>query len=147
MKSYLRKNHLFPKILVDLSRSSFCYVFFLLFRESIMNKCFYKKAVFKYFAIFTEKHVCWSLFLNKNACLQSWNFIKKSLRRRCFPVKFPVKLSSLKNICERLFLSIFSEYSCKITYFVRPISCLLFVTILIFLLLQKIFMWRWEGLS
>ena len=30
---------------------------------------FYKKVVFKNFAIFTEKHLCWSLFLIK--------FIKK----------------------------------------------------------------------
>ena len=26
---------------------------------------FYKKAVLKHFAIFTEKHLCWSLFLIK----------------------------------------------------------------------------------
>ena len=31
----------------------------------------YKEAVLKNFAIFTGKHLCWSLFLNKNAGLQS----------------------------------------------------------------------------
>ena len=30
----------------------------------------YKKGVLKHLAIFTEKHLCWSLFLNKNAGLQ-----------------------------------------------------------------------------
>ena len=74
------------------------------------------------FTIFTGNHLCWS------------RFIKKNLKQRCFPVKFA------KNL-------IFIEYSCKITYFVVLISYLLFVTILVFLLLQKILMWRWEGLS
>ena len=73
------------------------------------------------FTNFTGNHLCWS------------RFIKKNLKQRCFPVKFA------KNL-------IFIEYSCKITYFVVPISYLLFVTILVFLLLQKILMWRWEGL-
>ena len=74
------------------------------------------------FTNFTGNHLCWS------------RFIKKNLKQRCFPVKLA------KNL-------IFIEYSCKITYFVVPISYLLFVTILVFLLLQKILMWRWEGLS
>ena len=45
---------------------------------------FNKNAVLKNFAIFTEKHLRWSLFLNKNVDLQSWNFIKKRLQRRFF---------------------------------------------------------------
>ena len=36
--------------------------------------------------LFTEKHLCWNLFLNKNAGFQSWNFIKKRLHYRRFPV-------------------------------------------------------------
>ena len=66
---------------------------------------FFKKAVLKHFAVFTEKDLCCSLFVNKNAGLQSWNHIKKRLQHRCFPVniaKFLGKLV-LKNICERLF--------------------------------------------
>ena len=66
---------------------------------------FYKKAVLKNFAILTEKDLCCSLFLNKNAGLQSWNLIKKRLQHRYFPVniaKFLRKLV-LKNICEQLF--------------------------------------------
>ena len=36
-----------------------------------MSRSSIKKAVLKNFAIFTEKHLRWSLFLNKNAGLQS----------------------------------------------------------------------------
>ena len=39
---------------------------------------FYIKRSLKYFAIFTGKDLCWSLFLIK--------FIKKNLQHRCFPV-------------------------------------------------------------
>ena len=49
----------------------------------------FKKAVFKSFAIFTGKHLCWNQFLVQN--------IAKYLRA-------PI----LKNICERLFLEICS---------------------------------------
>ena len=45
----------------------------------------YKKAVFKFFAKFTGKHLCWSLFLLKLQA-QAHNFIKKILQHRCFPV-------------------------------------------------------------
>ena len=34
------------------------------------QKLFNKKAVLKYFVIFTGKHLCWNLFFNKNAGLQ-----------------------------------------------------------------------------
>ena len=51
-----------------------------------MNRSSIKKAVPKSFAIFTEKHLCWSLFLNKDSGLQSWNFVKKRLQQRCFSV-------------------------------------------------------------
>ena len=73
--------------------------------EKYYEQVFHKKAVLKNFAIFTEKHPCWSLFLNKKSGLQSWNFIKTRLQHRCFPVdiaKFS-RTSVLKNIFERLF--------------------------------------------
>ena len=41
---------------------------------------FFKILVLKNFANFTGKHLCWSLF---------FNFIKKRLQHKCFPVKFP----------------------------------------------------------
>ena len=61
-----------------------------------------KKAVLKNFA---EKHLRWNPYLNKNAGLQSWNFIKKSLQHRLFPVNIAKFLRTpiLQNIFERLF--------------------------------------------
>ena len=66
---------------------------------------FNKKAALKNFAIFTEKHLPSSLFLNKNVGLQSWNFIKKRLQHRFFPANIAkfFRTPVLENICERLF--------------------------------------------
>ena len=50
------------------------------FRSS-RSQMFFKIGVLKNFAIFTEKHLCWSLFLIK---LQASR--PKRLRQRCFPV-------------------------------------------------------------
>ena len=62
-----------------------------------------KKAALKNFAIFTGKHLCWSLFF-KVADLQARNVIKKRLQHRCFPVNIANDLRTpiLKNICEVL---------------------------------------------
>ena len=46
---------------------------------------FFNKGILKNYAIFTGKHLCWSLFLMK---LQACNFIKKRLQQRYFPVNF-----------------------------------------------------------
>ena len=66
------------------------------FRKS-EKEVFCKKSVFKYFAIFTGKYLCWSLFLIK--------FIKKKHQHRCFSVNIArfLRASILQNICERLF--------------------------------------------
>ena len=63
--------------------------------KSSQRRCSTKKAVLKKFAIFTRKHLCWSLW----AC----NFIKKSFQHRCFPVNIAkfLRTPDLKNICER----------------------------------------------
>ena len=88
--------------------------FFIIFQKQ-PPEVVYKKAVHKYFAIFTGKHLCWSLFIkvadlktpthvfsceyrnihrktpvlkslfNKVAGLKACNFIKKRLQRRRFP--------------------------------------------------------------
>ena len=50
------------------------------------QKVFCKKTVLNNFAIFTEKYLCWCLFFNGNAGLQTCNFIKKRLQHRCFLV-------------------------------------------------------------
>ena len=47
---------------------------------------FYKKAVFKNFAIFTGKHLCWSLFLIKLQALWRGTLFKKRHQHRCFPI-------------------------------------------------------------
>ena len=62
------------------------------------REVFFKKAVLKIFAIFTRKHLCWSL--------QACNFIEKRHQHRCFTVSIAkfLRTSILKNICQRLFL-------------------------------------------
>ena len=110
------------RILIDLLQSSFCYVpnftilkysskiSIIIYHQIKISKryneqVFNKKAVLKNFAIFTEKHLRWSFFLNKNAGLQSWNFIKKRFQHRFFPVNIAKFLRTpiFENICKRLF--------------------------------------------
>ena len=70
----------------------------IIIRQKQPPETFYKKEVLRDFPMFTGQHVCWSLFLIK---LQAWNFIKKRLQHRCFPVntaKF-LRAPILKNIC------------------------------------------------
>ena len=54
--------------------------------RSNLSQTFFKIGVLKTFAMFTGKHVCWNLFLIKCYCLNDYNFIKKKLQHRCFPV-------------------------------------------------------------
>ena len=57
---------------------------YLFYQQKQPPEVFYKKAVLKSFTTFTEKHMCWSLFLI--ICRQkSCKFIKKRLQHRCFP--------------------------------------------------------------
>ena len=63
-----------------------------------------KKAILKHFLIFTGKHLCRGLFLNKVAGHQACNFIKKRLQRSYFLAniwKF-IRRLILKNISEQL---------------------------------------------
>ena len=68
------------------------------YHKNSHRKCSIKKVVLKNFAMFTKKHLCWSLF---------WvNVIKERLQQKSFPVnntKF-LRTPILKNICERLLL-------------------------------------------
>ena len=57
------------------------------FRSS-PSQMFFKKGVLKNFVNFSGKHLCWSLFFNIVAGIQTCYFIKKRLQHRCFPVKF-----------------------------------------------------------
>ena len=68
-------------------------------------EAFCKKGVLKIFANFTGKHLCWSLFFNKVACLQPASFLRRASRT-------PI----LKNICKQLLLEVRSsrpEAFCK----------------------------------
>ena len=49
------------------------------------SKLVFKIDVLENFANFTEKHLCWSLFLIK---LETCNFTRKRIQLSCFPVKF-----------------------------------------------------------
>ena len=63
---------------------------------------FCKKGVLKNFSNFTEKHLCWSLFLQPSGL----QLIKKILQGSCFHVNFATILRTflLKNIRKRLLL-------------------------------------------
>ena len=67
--------------------------------RSSHRRCSINKAVFKNFAIFTWKYLCWSIFLIKQ-------IIKIRLQHRDFPVNIPKFLRTpvLKNIYKQLLL-------------------------------------------
>ena len=48
-----------------------------------------------FFTIFTEKHLCWSLFFDKVAILGPATLFKKRIRNRCFPVNIEKILIAL----------------------------------------------------
>ena len=52
------------------------------------QRCSIKNGVLKSIAIFTEKHLCQSLFFNKVEGLRPETLLKKSLWHRCFPMNF-----------------------------------------------------------
>ena len=74
------------------------------------EEVFCKKTVLKNLLIFTEKHLEWSLFFNKNAGLQGCNFIKKRLQHWRFLANIAKFLRALilKHICGQLLLRVFS---------------------------------------
>ena len=58
--------------------------------ENFLNTI--KKAGLKNFPIFTGKHLCWSLFVNKVVGLRLAALLKKRLRHSFFPLKFVIFL-------------------------------------------------------
>ena len=82
-----------------------------------------KKSVLKSVAIFTEKHLRWSLLLIMFSKFS--NFIKKRLQRRCFPVNIVKILRTpiLNDICERLLL----EGYLKVTHSLPPLKSVFLV--------------------
>ena len=76
------------------------------FQSCLFKSCSIEKAVLKNFAIFTGKHLCWSLLLKECGLQKTCNFLKKILQHRRFPVnivKFLRTRISMK-ICEQLLL-------------------------------------------
>ena len=64
-----------------------------LYRSS-RSQMFFEIGVLKNVAIFTGKHLCWSLFLMKLQAFKAYNFIKKRLQHTCFPVNIGKYLRS-----------------------------------------------------
>ena len=72
------------------------------FRKGIMCRSSIKRPFLKISQYSQKKSLCWSVFLNKNAGLQSWNIIKKRLQHRYFPVN--TVLRNFKNACFKEYL-------------------------------------------
>ena len=78
------------------------------------RRCSLKKVVVKNFANFTEKHLCWSIFLTKLRAF-SLQFIKKETPAQAFSCEGCKTFknthfeSILKNICEWLLLYLAKE--------------------------------------
>ena len=101
---------------VFISEDNFFNVPFLV--EKQLSEVFYKINVFKNFAKFTGKQLCWSLFLIKLKAWRPASLLKRWFQRRCFPMSFAKFLMSvLKNICERRLLLVFI-FSTSQDYFI-----------------------------
>ena len=59
------------------------------------HSCSIEKAVLKIFAIFTGKHLCWSLLLIDLQASRPATFLKKGLQHRPFPVNIAKFLRTL----------------------------------------------------
>ena len=73
---------------------------------------FFKIGFLKKFAIFTGKHLCLESLFNKVAGLQRYNFIKKKLQHRIFPVNIAKFLRTVLFI-EHLWWLLLSPIGCS----------------------------------
>ena len=73
-----------------------CSITFKIKYRSHHRNCSVKRSVLKNFANFTVKHLCWSLFINKFAILQSASYLKRDSNASAF-------LWNLQNFKKRLF--------------------------------------------
>ena len=83
------------------------HICFIMYRSS-HRRWSAEKGVLTNLAKFTAKHLCQSLFFNKVAGLEAYNFIKKRHWHRCFPVNFAKFLRTpfLQNTSGRLILNV-----------------------------------------
>ena len=93
-----------------------------LIRSSCLQ-IFFKIGGLENFAIFTGKHLCWSLFLikfqpwsllNKVPGLKACNFIKERLHHRCFPVNIAKLLRKVFFIEHLRWLLLVQECHCSV---------------------------------
>ena len=80
--------------------------------RSSRSEIFFKIGALKNFAIFTGKHLRWSLLFNKVASLQDCNFVKRRLQLRGFPVslwRLLLKILRPKNIVLSLSVGILGK--------------------------------------
>ena len=92
--------------------------------RSNRSQMFFKIGVLKNFAKFTEKDLCWSLFLVK---LEACNCIKKKLQPRYFPVDIGKLLSRIPLVAA--FVLIQNEkyfIFCRLTFLADVQTCKLF---------------------
>ena len=86
------------------------YVIFVVFFPhkygSSHRRCSVIKSVFRNFAKLPGKHLCHSLFFNKDSGLRPETLLKKRLWHRCYPVNFAKFLRTpfLRNTSRRLLL-------------------------------------------
>ena len=63
--------------------------FFMHCKKSYMEiQVFLKVSVLKNIANFIAKHLCWETPALQAVWPATWNFVKKRLQQKCFPVKF-----------------------------------------------------------
>ena len=93
--------------------------------RSSLSEMLFTIGVLKNFANFTEKHLCWSLFLMK---LETCNFMKKRLQHSCFPVNF-FWLWRHKLLVIYYIRDSFNGFTPSQFWFCQAISCRYFVSI------------------
>ena len=99
--------------------------------EGATERLLFKKGVLGYFAKFTAKNLCWSLFFNKVEGLRSTVLLKKRLQHRCFALSFarfqehlfdrtPLGNCFLSKVepSQRLFTEQFDSFYLKIKVFI-----------------------------
>ena len=96
--------------------------FILLHKKTCRQEVFCKKGFLRNFVTFTGKHLCQSLFLNKDADVKPGTLFKKRLWQRCFSVNF-AKFLRTPFLTEHLWwllLNISSWFQWRL---LRKISC------------------------
>ena len=78
--------------------------------KSSYRRCSVKKGVFKNFANFTGKHLCWSLFLITLQVFRPAPLLERYFFRNFFRKKF-LRTPILKNIYQRLLLFVSPQYT------------------------------------